>query len=110
MRYEEDPLAEQKLATWSGLIPELEYRVQAAADAARVIAPVESGKYKESISSDVGFDSRAKIIGRLFSKDWKAHWIEFGTIKEPAHATLRRAMERLGYKISASESTRKGRI
>lgn len=106
IRFVPDPLAERKLESWPGLIPELDWRVKAAEVAAEAIAPVDTGKYKESIESAVGFDERAKIIGRLYSKDWKAHWIEFGTIKEPAHAPLRRAMNSIGLKVV--EKRRKG--
>lgn len=106
VRFESDPLAERKLATWPGMIPELESIVAAAAIAARAIAPVETGKYKESINTSVGYDERAVVIGRLYSEDWKAHWIEFGTIKELAHAPLRRAMNSIGLRVV--EKRRKG--
>lgn len=106
VRFVADPLAERKLASWPGLIPELEWKVKSAEVAAKAIAPVETGRYKESIESAVGFDERAKIIGRLYSKDWKAHWVEFGTIKEPAHAPLRRAMNSIGLRVV--EKRRKG--
>lgn len=106
-RFVSDPLAERKLASWSGMIPELDAIVKAAESVAVATAPIESGRYKESISSDVGFDQRGKIIGRLRADDWKAIWIEYGTIKTPAHATLRRAMESLGLRISAASRGRK---
>lgn len=99
VRYEAEPFAEQKLATWPGLIPPLEERVKAAEAIAIATAPVESGKYKTSIASEVGYDHRARVIGRLRADDWKAIWIEFGTSKTPAHATLRKAMEATGLKV-----------
>lgn len=102
VRFEKDPLAERKLESWPGLIPELEPIVKNAESVAVLISPVETGKYKESLESAVGYDERGKVLGRLFSKDWKAHWIEFGTIKEPAHAVLRRAFNYSGLKVVAN--------
>lgn len=96
VRFEKDPLAERKLESWPGLIPELAERVKDAETVAIATAPVESGRYKSSITSDAGYDERAKIIGRLRADDWKAIWIEYGTSKTPAHATLRKAMESVG--------------
>lgn len=99
VRFESAPFAEQKLATWPGLIPELEERVKAAEAVAIATAPVESGKYKTSITSQAGYDERGLIMGRLRADDWKAIWIEYGTSKMPAHATLRRAMESVGLRV-----------
>lgn len=102
-RFEKDQLAEQKLATWPGLIPDLEELVKAAEVAAIAIAPVESGKYKASITSAAGYDERGRIIGRLRADDWKAIWIEYGTVNSPAHATLRRAMDSVGLKVTPNK-------
>lgn len=107
VRFQKDPLAEAKLSTWPGLIPELEDRVKAAEVIAIATAPVESGDYKEGISSDVGYDERGKVIGRLLATDWKSVWVEFGTIKTPAHATLRKAMDAIGLRVSAASRGRK---
>lgn len=93
------PMVERKLAAWDGLIPELEMRVKAAELVAVAMAPIESGRYMESITSEVGFDEKAKIIGRLKADDWKAIWIEYGTSKTPAHGTLRRSMEAIGLRV-----------
>lgn len=103
-RFEPAPFAEQKLATWDGLIPPLEVRVEAVAAEAIATAPVDSGKYKSSITSQVGFDERGKIIGRVRADDWKAAWIEFGTEKTRTHATLRKAFMSLGMTVKGTTS------
>lgn len=99
VRFVADPFVERKLESWPGLIPHLEDRVQAAESVAFAIAPVETGKYKEGITSDVGYDERGKVLGRLLAKDWKSAWVEFGTEKAQAHAVLRRAMEAIGLRV-----------
>jgi O-succinylbenzoate synthase len=53
-----------------------------AAAHARSIAPVVSGDYRDSIEAE-GPD--------LVATDFKAHWIEFGTVRTRAQAVLRTA-------------------
>lgn len=109
VRFKADPLAERKLESWPGLIPEIDKRVKAAEAVAIATAPIETGKYKESISSETGYDERAKVIGRLKSDDWKAHWIEFGTSSTPAYATLRRALDAIGLRVKVTYRSKKRR-
>lgn len=73
------------------------------ADRAKEAAPVLSGDYKESIKGEGGFNEEGKAVGRVWSDDFKAGWIEFGTLYLPARAVLRRAVESVGLK------TRSGR-
>lgn len=68
-----------------------------AADA-RATAPVESGRYRDTIRSETrpGPDGTSQIV--VVAGDgrdvWYAHIVEFGTAKTPARAVLRRAAER----------------
>lgn len=101
-----DKTAEYKISTMPGLIPALEERIDMARDIAWIIAPIESGAYKESIETSVGYNEKAQVVGRLLATDWKAGWIEFGTVGTLAHATLRRSMEAIGLKITASKGSR----
>lgn len=36
---------------------------------------------------------------RLGNTDWKAHWIEYGTVDTPIFAVIRRATESAGYRL-----------
>lgn len=95
-----DKDAGYKVSTMPGFIPVLEEKINAARDIAKVIAPVESGAYKQSIETAVGYNDKAQVVGRLLATDWKAGWIEFGTMRTMAHATLRRSLEAVGLKVT----------
>src|SRR5262245_39055898 len=68
---------------------------------AELLAPVLSGDYKRAF---VVVKHRSDIL--LGNTDYKANWIEFGTLGSPelnippwpAHATLRRATGMAGYR------------
>jgi hypothetical protein len=92
-----------------------------AAEAARAIAPVGTvihetkagyvnnpGDYKKSIK--IVTDPRGIRYGRaaatrsgsgvyLTASDWKAWWIEFGTVDTPVFAPLRRGAVAAGFKL-----------
>ncbi len=75
----------------------LETVAKAAAEKARGIAPVATDAYAQSIEGGKVLEGAWR--GRVMSADWKANWIEFGTIHEPAHATLRKGCEALGLRV-----------
>lgn len=58
---------------------------------ARDLAPVRSGDYRNSLQV-VTDGGQVAVV----SDDWKAHWIEFGSINNEAFAPIRRAAERVG--------------
>lgn len=63
-----------------------------AAERARQIVPVESGDLRDSIEGDVVLDSRG-FTGRVNAFDWKAHFVEFGTVRRRARPFIRPAVE-----------------
>lgn len=80
--------------------------------AAKAIAPVSDivyhdpkyGHYKDSIHVEV-YEGDGTVL--LIADDFKANWVEFGTLNPqgsssgyPAHATLRRGMEAAGFRVT----------
>ena len=80
----------------------LKARAEVAASAARSVAPVRTGHYKDSIETSTGV-SRGTAAAYVLSKDFKALWIEFGTEDTPAHAPLRRGCDAAGLEIRNTE-------
>lgn len=81
------------------MIEAMEAKAKTAVGPAQDIAPVKSGKYRDSIKTGRGV-YRGRAVGRLIASDFKSGWIEFGTSKWPAHAVLRRACDAAGLKLS----------
>ena len=81
------------------------FRAESAAAAAQAIAPVATGAYRDSIEAQAGFAENL-AIGRVVAKDFKAGWIEFGTYKWPAHATLRLGAESSGLHVRGGRRMR----
>lgn len=69
----------------------LHEKAEEAAEIARSTAPVDSGRYRDSIEVD---------DNQLVSTDWKAHFIEFGTIHNRAMRTLTNAAARVARTVS----------
>lgn len=63
-----------------------------SATAARQLAPVKEGKYKRSISADSGIE-KGVATGRVKAGDFKANWIETGTINQAPRAPITRGVE-----------------
>jgi len=67
---------------------------------ARSIAPVGTrstkythpGQYRDSFHYEVK-DSKTRMYVRIFSDDFTAWWIEYGSIKVPKYAVLRRTLD-----------------
>lgn len=64
------------------------------ADDARSVAPFDEGDYLDSIAHDVIVEEGV-TKGVVYSDDWKAMLIEFGTVDTPTFAPLRRGLEQL---------------
>lgn len=72
----------------------LHIRAQAAALIAKGTAPVNTGDYKNSIKV------REDLKGvSLVATDFKANWIEFGTVHTRAFATLRNAARKVATRL-----------
>ena len=57
------------------------------------VSPVKSGKYAASVK----VLKKAKGgKGRVGATDFKAHWIEFGTVKTPEFAPMQKTAEHFG--------------
>lgn len=56
------------------------------------------GDYKDSIEGMVVMKN-GRWIGRVIARDWKAHWIEYGTAKMPKLAVMRRTQSWLEGKL-----------
>lgn len=52
------------------------------------------GQYRDSIQFEVS-TGRSRMALRVFSDDYKAWWIEYGSRKMPRHAVLRRTLDYL---------------
>lgn len=82
-------------------------KVEEAADIAIAIAPVKTGAYRDGIKADQVFSGN-RLISRLNAYDFKSHWIEFGTSRMPAFATLRRAIEAVNLHFTTGEFDLRG--
>lgn len=63
-------------------------------DEAQASAPVgATGRYSRGFKVAAGVNHNGDLVGRVRNDDFKAHWIEFGTIHMAARAVLARAVE-----------------
>ncbi|GAC70729.1 HK97 gp10 family phage protein [Gordonia soli] len=87
---------------------QLDKLAKEGADYAQSIAPVgtkrhtlksgyvdEPGDYRDSIYGTTVFVG-GRWRGRVGARDYKAHWIEYGTVHMPKRAVMRRTAEHLG--------------
>lgn len=81
----------------------LQERAEEVAEEARRLAPVDTGAFRDSITPEV-FKERSGFRARVVAYDWKAHFIEYGTIRRPARAPLRRSLERVFGHIRAERT------
>ncbi len=56
-------------------------------------APEQSGRYKAGIAVEVGVDGRGRPVGRVNAHHWTSHIVEFGSVGQPPHAPMRRAID-----------------
>lgn len=89
-----DPQMGKMLAVKAGTVV-----ARAHLDAPRGNSP-ESESYRAMIEAEVGIEGTT-LIGRVNAKKFTSHWIEFGTLKTRAYATLRRAAEGTGLRLRA---------
>jgi hypothetical protein len=72
----------------------IEREVLVGQEYARSIAPVHTGRYRDSIQGTVVV-GRSRMIGRVGAQDQKAWWIEFGAKNNPKERVLGRALDRI---------------
>lgn len=84
------PNRDRVLARDSHVERVLHRQAEKGADIARTLAPVDTGRYRDSIVADGP---------NLEATDFKAHWIEWGTLRRRAHATLRTAARRVADRV-----------
>lgn len=84
----------------------LRIAADAGSQAAKSIAPVRTGAYRDGIEAQVGYNEKGKLVGRVVAKDFKSHWVEKGTIKQHGRFVLRRVGEAIS---SPKGSFRAGR-
>jgi hypothetical protein len=80
-------------------------------DYAKRIAPVGSGiggSYEQGYGEPGDYRRSLKVVirgGHIFvtAMDWKAHWIEWGTVDTPTFATIRRAVRESGLDLEELE-------
>lgn len=77
----------------------LHIRARLAAEYSRALAPRDSGDYANSIVAVSGINDQGEMAGRVVAKDFKAKWIEFGTMYMPPFAPLRLGAEGVGLKV-----------
>lgn len=73
---------------------ELRARAETAARIAKGLAPVLTGAYRDSIGVEEG-----ALGPELVATDFKAGWIEFGTVKTRAFAPLRTAARKVATRL-----------
>lgn len=95
-----DPDLEEKVAALVAAGDKPLEVAKAVAEAARSLAPVKTGLYRERITAQ-----RTKGGARVFASDQKSSWVEFGipSHNQPAQFVLRRAAESLGLKFKKTK-------
>jgi len=98
-RFVPNPKAVEQLERGFAMQAHLKQRADEVAAEAKRIAPVETGAYRDSIEGVAGLDESGRMVGRALAADWKANFIELGTIHQAAMHILSSAAERLGYRV-----------
>lgn len=95
-----DPAATAKIMAQQSTLDYFQRITDQVVDAAKALAPVETGAYQDSISGVVGIEDGA-LVARVNAFDYKAWWIEAGTEDTPAFAPLARGAESAGLHVEA---------
>lgn len=103
-RFVPNPRFQQEIERQVEYVAGLEERAQIVVDQAKATAPVRKGFYKKGI--------KKKRVGKnvyVAATDFKSHWIEWGSINNRAHATIRRAVIAVGLRLFENERNRVGK-
>lgn len=114
-RFIPNPVGIKQLQTGAQMKFALHSVAATIAEAAKSLAKSEAydtGAYMRSIRPASGIDTDpdgAKVmIARVNAFDFKAGWIEFGSIhNQPPHRILQRAAEAAGYQVSVGRNVRR---
>lgn len=79
--------------------PDIQAAAEKIAEAARNVAPVATGAYRDSIGAAVGLDGEG-VVGSAYADVDYAGYVEFGTSDTPAFAPLRRGADASGFRSS----------
>lgn len=99
MKFVKNPVVEEQLERTEDMLGALTSRASTVVPIAKALAPVKTGDYRDGIQLTPGFLEDGRAVARLNAMDFKSGWIEFGTIRIPAHAVLRRAAEAAGFNV-----------
>lgn len=97
-RFKYNPAATALLARTVAMLEMVSARADSAAEESRAIAPVDTGEYRDSITSTAGIQ-KGFAMGRVNAGKFTAGFLEFGTSDTPAFATLRRGAEGSGLHV-----------
>lgn len=94
-----NPQLEKDLHTFKPVTESTEKAANVIAAAARELAPVDTGAYRDSITVDK--PSQKNGVARVVATDQKSSWIEFGNhhTNQPPQYVLRTAVEMTGHKF-----------
>jgi hypothetical protein len=93
-----NPGFERLLSASREYVDGLAESAEPGAEAAKAIAPVASGAYRDGIE--------VRVVGRtvfLSGTDFKSGWIEYGTEDTPIFACLRRGAQTAGLKFTTGK-------
>jgi hypothetical protein len=99
-RFVANPQAQGLLGRTPQMAALLKDRAEQVARVVRQIGPRgDSGEhYVDMIETDVGVEGPT-LIGRVSANKFTSGFIEFGTVRTPAFAPLRRAVEAVGLRL-----------
>ena len=112
-RFIPNPIGIEQLRLGAAMQATLKGVAEIVANAAKELAKREAydtGAYYRSIRPAAGIDKSADIpaaVARVNAWDFKASWIEFGTVKMPAKRVLQRAAEASGFQVVVGTNARR---
>lgn len=99
-KFTPDPAAIKKLATGKDVLDFIDGHAERCLATALQIAPVKTGEYKDSLSvSPARETGTGDVEAELRSSSWHWHFVEFGTLNNPAQHVLERAITQSGLKF-----------
>ena len=55
--------------------------------------PYETGEYRDSIHCEYVTKPSGYFYGKVVTRDWKAHWLEYGSVNNPEFAPAQRTVD-----------------
>lgn len=94
MRFRPNRNFDRELQRQASYQARLAQAAEPAAEQAKQFAPVRTGDYRDSIKAVADAEGV-----RVQATDWKANWIEFGSIHNPVFAPLRKGVRAAGLRF-----------